>query len=153
MSELKEITDEFIYDLEAFRKAFIIDFNLFKRSWQSCTQGVIEDFFVLPYTFPKAFLTLRFNNKMSILRFFRLFFHEIFINMRNMFNDIKKNIIYKLKGQKVMKAQEFGALFMRTIEENTNWTQDWYLCKANVENDFAITPLEDPEVKNIKGSE
>lgn len=148
VSELKaEITDEFIYDLEAFRGAFIINFNLFKRSWQSCTQGVIEDFFVLPYTFPKAFLNLRFNDRMGILRFFRLFFHEILINIRNMLDEIKIYIICKLKGQKVMKSEDFGALFMKTIEENIDWTQEWYLCKGNLENDFVIAPLEDSEDK------
>jgi len=70
-----------------------------------------------------------------------------------MFDDIKEHIIYKLNGQKVIKAQEFGALLMKSIEENINWAQDWHLCKGNVENDFVIAPLEDSEVKNIKGSE
>ena len=134
VSELKEITDEFIYDLEDFREAFIIDFNLFKRSWYSCTQGVIEDFLVLPYTFPRAFLNLRYNNRIGILRFFRLFFHEIFINIRNAFGYIRKYIIYKLKRQKFMKAQEFGTLFMKTIEKNIDWTTEWYLCRGNLEN-------------------
>lgn len=149
---MKEITEEFIYDLQDLRRAFIIDFNLFKRSFQTCTQGFIESLFVLPYTFPKAFLTLRYKYRMSILRFFYLFFHEIIVNIRNTVNDIKGHIISKLKGQKAMKAQEFGELLMKNIEENINWTPKWHLISGDSNSNFVSFSEESFENKE-KGVE
>ena len=106
---MKEITDTFLYDLEDLREAFIIDFNLFKRSFLTCTQGFIQSLFALPYTFPKAFLTLRYKCKIGTLRFFYLFFHEMIVNIKNTIEDIILSL--QLLGYKIKSAKDLIAFF------------------------------------------
>ena len=124
MNEKKELLkrwkkDLYIYDLMTFRDAFSINFNLFKRSFTTQTQSLIKKIIILPMTFPRAFLRLRYKYGFSIWHFLRFFLHEVFIDLRNTFLDIREFIYHRIRGHKVMKAEEMGKLIFESLKPSS----------------------------------